>query len=385
LDKNTEIANVLFPDVDLLPEDMFRRFPPRKRCTFAKVTRFAPSPTGFLTIGGLYAAFISERLAHQTDGGKFFLRIEDTDKKREVGGSIGDILQSLDFIGIRTDEGVTGCDEEFGPYGPYKQSSRGSIYKVFIKNLLRHDLAYPCFCDENRLQKIRDTQQLTKTTTGYYGEWAVHRTFTVEQIKQELTLGKPFVIRLKSSGSPNKKIKYNDLIKGEIEMPENDQDIVIMKSDGIPTYHFAHAVDDLLMGTTHVIRGDEWIASVPIHLQLFQYLGYNHPEYGHLAPIMKMEGNTKRKFSKRKDRDAAVQYYREQGYPGEVISEYFMSLIDPNFEEWRKSHPAMPYSSFLIDLNKMNGGGPLFDLHKLNDIGKNVIGGWTAEDVYEQV
>lgn len=378
----TEIANLLLPDVNLLPDDIYREFPPRKRNASAKVTRFAPSPTGFLTIGGLYATFISERLAHQSEG-VFYLRIEDTDKKREVGGSTADIVQSLQYIGIRTDEGV-GTDGETGDYGPYTQSSRTSIYKVFVKHLLNQGLAYPCFCEEVELQMIRDTQQAEKTTPGYYGKWAKHRNFTLEQIKQEIAQGKTYVIRLKSPGSAARRIKYRDLIKGDIEMPENDQDIVIMKSDGIPTYHFAHVIDDFLMGTTHVIRADEWIASVPIHLQLFEMLGFRRPEYGHLAPLMKMEGNSKRKFSKRKDKDAAVQYYREQGYPGLAVSEYFMTLVNSNFEEWRRSHLTEPYSSFTVDMNKMNASGPLFDLDKLNDIGKNVIAGWTAEEVYSQ-
>ena len=378
-----DIVNLLFPDVTLFPEDLYRRYPPRQKNASARITRFAPSPTGFLTIGGLYATLISERLAHQS-GGVFYLRIEDTDQKREVAGSAEDIIESMEYIGIRADEGVMGSDAEIGDYGPYKQSSRAEMYKVFVKHLLRQGLAYPCFCDEEQLHGIREAQRCAKATTGYYGEWAVHRTYTASQIKQELDKGKPFVIRLKSPGRSDRKIKYGDLIKGDIELPENDQDIVIMKSDGLPTYHFAHAVDDYLMGTTHVIRADEWIASVPIHLQLFDILGFQRPEYGHLAPIMKMEGNAKRKFSKRKDPDAAVRFYREQGYPGEAVREYFMTLINSNYEEWRRSNPAASNTSFPIDMNKMNASGALFDAHKLNDIAKHTVAGFTAQEVYNR-
>ncbi|CAG7614476.1 glutamate--tRNA ligase [Paenibacillus allorhizosphaerae] len=377
------VANLLFPEVELPPEDIFRRFPQRKRTASAKVTRFAPSPTGLLTIGGLYATFISERMAHQSEG-IFYVRIEDTDKKREVAGSVEEILRSLEYVGLRIDEGMIGIGAETGAYGPYNQSSRTAIYNVFIKHLLKQGLAYPCFCDENELHTIREAQRSVNATTGYYGKWAVHRSFTLPQIKQELDKGKPYVIRLKSPGSADRRITYRDLIKGEIELPENDQDVVIMKSDGIPTYHFAHAVDDCLMGTTHVIRGDEWIASVPIHLQLFDVLGFTPPEYGHLAPIMKMEGSTKRKFSKRKDPDAAVRFYREQGYPGLAISEYFMTLINSNYEEWRMSNRAASYTGYTIDMNKMNASGALFDFNKLNDIAKNTIAGLSSQEVYRQ-
>lgn len=378
----TELAQRLFPAIEKLPEDVLGSYPTRQMKEGAKVTRFAPSPTGFLTIGGIYATLISERLAHQS-GGVFYLRIEDTDKKREVEGSIGDILQALSYCGIYPDEGPTAAGEEVGEYGPYKQTERASLYHVFIKNLIARGLAYPCFCDADELQQIRDKQQAAKLNPGYYGEWAIHRNLTLEQVEAELATGKPYVIRLKSTGSPDRRIKYNDLIKGEIEMPENEQDIVIMKSDGIPTYHFAHAVDDCLMGTTHVIRGDEWLASVPIHLQLFDMLGFRRPEYGYLAPLMKMDGASKRKFSKRKDPDAAASYYEQEGYPGISITEYLMTLINSNYEEWRMSQPEAPYSEFMIDMNKMNVSGALFDVNKLGDISKDVIALLSADEVFE--
>lgn len=382
--QHTELSMLLFPHVQLKPQDILSRYARRKLDPQAKVTRFAPSPTGFLTIGGLYATFISERLAHQS-GGVFYLRIEDTDKKREVEGSIEGIVQASDYFGIHHDEGVAVSGEEIGDYGPYKQSERAELYLVFIKDLIEKGLAYPCFCDAEALQDIRSTQQSLNETTGYYGKWAVHRNFSLEQVKEELAKGRPFVIRLKSPGSSDRKIRYTDLVKGELEMPENEQDIVIMKTDGVPTYHFAHAVDDYLMGTTHVIRGDEWLSSIPIHIQLFDILGWQRPEYGHLAPIMKMDGHSKRKFSKRKDPDAAVHYYQQEGYPKEAISEYFMTLVNSDYEEWRMSHTDEPFGRFHVNTGKMNVSGPLFDMAKLEDISKNVIAGMSAEDMYEQI
>ncbi|WP_028547453.1 glutamate--tRNA ligase [Paenibacillus sp. UNC451MF] len=382
--QNKELADLLFPHVHLVPQDIIAKYPARKLEATAKVTRFAPSPTGFLTIGGLYATFISERLAHQSEG-VFYLRIEDTDKKREVEGSIDGIVQALDYFGIRYDEGVTSFGEETGQYGPYKQSARVDIYQAFIKHFVEEGLAYPCFCDTEALQHIRNIQQSRGEMTGYYGKWALHRCFTLEQVKEELAKGKPFVIRLKSQGSSERKIRYTDLVKGLIELPENEQDIVIMKADGIPTYHFAHAIDDFLMGTTHVIRGDEWLSSVPIHVQLFEMLGFKRPEYGHLAPIMKMDGHSKRKFSKRKDPDAAVHYYQLEGYPREAISEYFMTLVNSNYEEWRIQHPAELFSSFVIETSKMSVSGPLFDMDKLHDISKDVIAKMSADEMFEQL
>lgn len=379
---NKALADMLFPDVSLQPEQITARYAPRNLQPGTKVTRFAPSPTGFLTVGGLYATMISERMARQS-GGVFYVRIEDTDKKREVEGSVADMIESLRQFGIGIDEGPTAEGIEYGNYGPYRQSDRVEIYQAWIKRLLQQHLAYPCFCTEEELQAIREQQTSEKQNTGYYGKWAVCRNLTVEQVKEQLAQGKPFVIRLKSPGSADRRVSYTDLIKGNIEMPENDQDIVLLKSDGVPTYHFAHAVDDHLMGTTHVFRGDEWLSSVPIHLQLFQILGFQTPQYGHLAPIMKMDDSSKRKFSKRKDRDATASYYRAAGYPILAVSEYFMTLINSDYEEWRLANPTEPYTRFQLDTDKMNVSGALFDMNKLNDISKDVIARFSAEDVYK--
>ncbi|MCP1133374.1 glutamate--tRNA ligase [Paenibacillus polysaccharolyticus] len=379
---NENMAELLFPETTQLPTDIYSQYPPRNLPSSTMVTRFAPSPTGALNIGGLYAALISERLAHQSNG-VFFLRIEDTDKKREVKGSLENIIGSLLNFGIYFDEGLTSSGKDLGAFGPYKQSSRIQTYKVFIKHLVRNGLAYPCFCDKDDLQKIRISQEKLKVTTGYYGQWAKHRDISFQKTKEELLKGKPFVVRLRSPGLSDRRIKYNDLVKGLIEFPENDQDIVIMKTDGLPTYHFAHAIDDFLMGTTHVIRGDEWLSSVPIHIQLFETLGFRVPEYGHIAPIMKQVGSSKRKFSKRKDLDGTADYYKEQGYPGIAIGEYFMHLINSDFEEWRLANPHKIYTDFFINTNKMNASGALLDMRKLTDISKDVLSRLTGHEVYD--
>lgn len=377
-----QMADLLFPDVTQEPADLFTLYPARELPPEAMVTRFAPSPTGALNIGGLYATLISERLAHQSNG-VFYLRIEDTDKKREVPGGVENILQSLVYSGVQWDEGPFLSGEDVGSYGPYKQSLRDGIYRVFLKHLIREGLAYPCFCNDEDLNQIRQSQQNSKVTPGYYGEWAKHRGITFEQTQEEIALGKPFVIRLRSSGSPNKKVIHYDLVKGRIAFPENDQDIVIMKTNGLPTYHFAHAIDDRLMGTTHVIRADEWLSSLPIHIQLFELLGFPLPKYGHIAPIMKLEGTSKRKFSKRKDLDGTAEYYKTQGYPGFALGEYFMNLINSGFEEWRTVNPQKAYHEYLISTDKMNSSGALLDMNKLNDTSKEVISRLTSEDVYE--
>lgn len=384
MSENRLMADLLLPDVVLLPEDIIGRYQKRKLPEKAMVTRFAPSPTGMLHVGGIYAALVSERVAHQS-GGVCYLRIEDTDRKREVSGSISEIINSLDYFGIRFDEGPTASGMEIGDYGPYKQSERAGIYKVFVKSLLERGLAYPCFCSTGELADIRRRQKECGAMPGYHGEWAVHMNITCEQAKSEIEKGKPYVIRLKSPGSINNKVKYTDLIKGFIEMPENDQDIVILKSDGLPTYHFAHAVDDFLMGATHVLRGDEWLSSVPVHLQLFDILGFSRPEYGHISPIMKLDGVSKRKFSKRKDLDGVAEYYRQQGYLGLAVIEYFMSLVNFNFEEWRMCNPLAPYADFTVDIGKMSASGALLDMNKLNDTSKDVVSKLSAEELYGQV
>ncbi len=376
-----ELAQLLFPGIEETPAEIRAAYPPRDLPDGALVTRFAPSPTGMLHIGGLYAALCSERLAHQS-GGRFFLRIEDTDQKRLVPESLADILESLEYFGIRPDESVTGADSETGRYGPYLQSRRGHIYRIFVKSLVQRGLAYPCFCTEPELERQKEIQERSGSRPGYYGKWAVHRDRPLTELAQLAEQGLPYAIRLKAPGRPDRRVRFTDLLKGTTIMPENDQDIVILKSDGLPTYHFAHAVDDGLMGTTHVIRGDEWLPSVPLHLQLFGLLGFEPPRYGHIAPLMKQDGNSRRKFSKRLDSDAAAAFYREQGYPGPAVVEYLLQMLNSNFEAWRAANPRAPYDAFPVRLDKIGGGGALFNLSKLNDVSRNRIAAEPATEVY---
>ena len=377
-----DLAELLFPHITKTPEDYFEMYPKRNLKEGAKVTRFAPSPTGFLHIGGLFAALISERMAHQSEG-VFMLRIEDTDKKREVEDGVTGIIEGLNAFGIYPDEGFVAKDRQVGEYGPYLQSARAEIYQTFVKSLVLKGLAYPCFCTEDEIAEIREEQEKEKELPGYYGKYAKCRELSFEQIKQNIENGMPYVMRLKSPGDPDKRITFKDGIRGNIEMPENIVDIVILKTDGIPTYHFAHAVDDTLMGTTHVIRGDEWISSVPIHLQLFYCLGFKPPKFAHIAPIMKTDGDGKRKLSKRKDPEASVSYYSSEGYPKDGVMEYLMNLANSTFEDFRKQNPKKDWREFPLQMNKMSISGSLFDLVKMNDICKNLIGGKTAEWVYE--
>ncbi|HCT64368.1 MAG TPA: glutamate--tRNA ligase [Lachnospiraceae bacterium] len=380
---NKELADILLPDVKNSPQYYEEKYPQRNLPQDAIVTRFGPSPTGFLHIGSLYAALIEKRAADQT-GGVFFLRIEDTDKKREVENGVTLLLDGLKQFGIVPDEGVVGEESEKGNYGPYKQSERAEIYKTFVKELIARGLAYPCFCSQEELEKSRSIQEQKGIRPGYYGKWAKDRNLSFEEIEKNLKEGKTFVIRIKAPEQKGKTIKFVDLIKDEIEMPENDLDAVIFKSDGLPLYHFAHAVDDHFMRTTHVIRGDEWLPSVPLHIQLFEMFGWKVPIYAHVAPINKIDGNSKRKISKRKDPEAAVSYYREKGYPSESVIDYLLNLANSNFEEWRMENPKAPNTEFVIDFVKMGVSGPLFDFVKMNDISKNVIGFMTSEEVYEK-
>lgn len=377
-----KLAQLLFPDIDKTCEDYEKMFPIRNLPEGAKVTRFAPSPTGFLHIGGLFAALISERTAHQS-GGKFILRIEDTDKKREVENGVSKIIEGLNSFGIQIDEGFTDFAVQTGDYGPYKQSEREKIYKCFAKSLVEKGYAYPCFCSEETLSALREKQEADKLLPGYYGKYALCRNLTYEEIEENIKAGKPYVLRLKSPGDENKRISFKDGIRGKIEMPENITDVVILKSDGIPTYHFAHVVDDHLMRTTNVIRGDEWISSIPIHLQMFYLLGFKPPKYAHIAPIMKEDGGGKRKISKRKDPEAAVTWYTDEGYPSDGVMEYLLNLANYTFEDFRRANKTAPWTEFKLEMNKMSNSGALFDLVKLNDICKNTIASYTAEKVYE--
>lgn len=377
-----KLADLLFSHIDKTPADYDSVYPKRELGEEAKVTRFAPSPTGFLHIGGLFAALISERIAHQS-GGRFILRIEDTDKKREVENGVERILEGLLGFGIKIDEGFTDFDVQTGDYGPYKQSERAEIYQCFAKELVKKGMAYPCFCTEDELSAIREVQEAEKLLPGYWGQFAKCRDLSFDEIKEKINSGLPYVLRLKSPGSEDRKVSFKDGIRGKIEMPENIVDVVILKSDGIPTYHFAHVVDDYLMGTTNVIRGDEWISSIPIHLQMFYMLGLKAPKYAHIAPIMKEDDGGKRKISKRKDPEAAVTYYDEEGYPADGVIEYLLNLANYNFEDFRKANKNAHWSEFKLEMNKMSNSGALFDLVKLNDICKNKIASYTSEKVYE--
>ncbi len=376
-----ELAQLLFPNITKAPQDMEDMYPPRALKEGARVTRFAPSPTGFLHFGNLFTCMVSYKTAKTTDG-VFYVRVEDTDQKRKVDGAIDVMLKGLSVYGINADEGVVGDEKEIGDYGPYYQSARVEIYQTYAKALVEQGLAYPCFCSADELDEIRTAQE-NESIKGYWGKWAKCRDLSFEQIKANIDSGMSWTLRLKSPGDLEKKCYFDDMIKGKIEMPENVQDVVLLKSDGIPTYHFAHAVDDHLMRTTHVVRGDEWISSVPIHLQLFKVLGFKPPKYAHVSPIMKEENGGKRKLSKRKDPEAAVTYYAEEGYPQESVNEYMMTLANSNFEDWRRMNKTEPIEKFSFNLKKMSVSGALFDIVKLTDVSKNVISVMPAEKVFE--
>ena len=377
-----DLANLIFPeskDISYYEE----KYPKRNLKEGAIVTRFAPSPTGFVHIGGLYQSVIAKKLANQT-GGVFFLRIEDTDQKREVENGVTGIVNALKDFAMEPDEGMISDTESKGEYGPYKQSERKEIYQAYAKYLIEQGKAYPCFCTPEEVEEIRAKQEAAKIRPGYYGVWAKCRNITVEEAIEKIKNGEKYIIRFKSPGREDRKIKHHDAIKGNVDFPENDQDIVIIKADGLPTYHFAHVVDDHLMRTTHVIRGDEWLSSVPLHLQLFHELGFKAPKYAHIAPIMKNDNGNKRKLSKRKDQEAAVSYYEEEGIPEEAVKEYLLNIANSNFENWRRANKEKSIDEFELQLNKMSVSGALFDMVKLLDIGKTVISRYTAEKVYEE-
>lgn len=378
---NKKLAQLLFGNIDKTPDDYEQLYPARQLKEGARVTRFAPSPTGFLHFGNLFTCLIAYKTAKATDG-VFYVRVEDTDQKRKVDGAIEVMLKGLSVYGVTPDEGVVGEGTQQGEYGPYYQSLRKEIYQAYAKSLVEQGLAYPCFCSAEELDEIRAAQE-NESTKGYWGEWARCRNLTYDEIEEKINSGMPFTLRLKSPGALDKKCFFDDMIKGKIEMPENVQDIVLLKSDGIPTYHFAHAVDDHLMRTTHVVRGDEWISSTPVHLQLFRVLGFKPPKYAHVAPIMKEENGGKRKLSKRKDPEAAVTYYSEQGYPQESVNEYIMTLANSNFEDWRKMNKDEKLEKFPFNLKKMSVSGALFDIVKLTDVSKNVISKMTAQQVFD--
>ena len=375
-----DLANLIFPnakDYTFYEEKYVARSLPEG----AVVTRFAPSPTGFVHIGGIYQSLIARLMTK--DQGVFFVRIEDTDQKREVEGGTKQIIDALYDSDLAPNEYVDENDVDHGEYGPYKQSLRKEIYHSYAKRLLEEGNAYPCFCSPEDLEAIRNDQEKAKERTGYYGKWTKCRNMPVDMAIEKIKNGDPYIVRFKSPGNPDKKIKHKDVIKGAVDFPENDQDIVIIKSDGLPTYHFAHAVDDHLMQTNLVIRGDEWLASVPLHLQLFYVLGFKSPRYAHIAPMMKVDGEGKRKLSKRKDPESAVGYYKEEGIPKQSVLEYLMNIANSNFEIWRKQNIDKSMYEFDFDIKKMGVSGALFDMVKMLDVSKNVISRYTAEEVYD--
>ena len=381
---NELLAELLLPDIKNTPEYYEDIYPNRQLKEGARVTRVAPSPTGYLHLGTLFAALVNRITATSTDG-IFYTRIEDTDKKREVKGGIEDIIDGLNRFGIKIDEGFVSGNNESGEYGPYKQSLRAEIYQTYVKELIKQGLAYPCFCTAEELEAVRSVQEKNKVRTGYHGEYAKHRNITYNEAKELIDKGMPYVVRLKSPGNEENKIIFEDGIKGKIEMPENDEDFVLLKSDGIPTYHFAHAIDDHLMHTTHVIRGDEWISSVPKHIQLFKLLGFKPPKYAHVAPIMKLDNGAKRKISKRKDPEAAVRFFAEQGYESENVIEYLMTVASSEFEDWRRANKEADYKDFKFNLKKMSVSGALYDENKLLDVSKNRIALLNSKQVYEKL
>ena len=380
-----KLAELLFPDVVNGPDYYEKKFPERDLPKGAEVTRMAPSPTGFIHLGNLYSALADERIAHR-NGGVFYLRIEDTDEKRKVDGAVETIINVLRYFDIEFDEGAgfTDADPQ-NVYGPYFQRKRVEIYHAYAKDLVKRGLAYPCFCTEEELEEVRKKQEEDKAMTGYYGKYAVCRNLTLEDIEAKLKAGLTYVLRLRSAGSPDKEIVFHDRIMGEIKLPENIHDIVLLKRDGVPTYHFAHAIDDHLMRTTMVIRGGEWLASVPTHYELFHVLGFKMPSYGHTAHLMKFDEETggKRKLSKRKDPELSLDYYRKDGYHPMAMKVYLLTLLNSNFEEWYEKFPDKDIKEFPFSVEKMSQSGALFDKDKLHNICKNELAKLSEEEMYD--
>lgn len=380
---NKELANIMYPSVTKTISDYETIYPERNIDDKAVVSRFAPSPTGFVHMGSLLAAFVSNKAARDTNG-IFYLRIEDTDGKRSVENGIEGIINDLNSFNIKIDEGAISDNKEIGNYGPYIQSKRIDIYNTFAKWLVENDYAYPCFCSEEDINEIRKIQESKKDRIGYYGKYAKCRFLTNEERAERIKNGEKFVLRLKSTGDFNKKVVINDLVRGSIEYPENDIDHVLIKSDGVPVYHFAHVVDDHLMRTTHVTRGEEWLPSTPLHIELFKKFGFKVPKYCHLGLVMKVdEEGVRRKLSKRKDPEAAVSYYHEKGIPVEAVKLYLMTIANSNFEGWMDSNPGKSIDEFKFDFKKMSKSGSLFDLEKLLNISRNYISRLTAREVYD--
>lgn len=367
-----QLAERLFPDVTTTVDDLEARYPARDLAEGARVTRLGPSPTGFIHIGNLYGALIDERLAHQS-GGRFLLRIEDTDDKRKVEGAEALIIRAMEYFGIHFDEGVTLSGDK-GDYGPYHQSERVEIYQAVAKHLVAQGKAYPSFATEEDLAKIREAQEAQKLNTGYYGKWATDRNLTLEEIEEKLAAGEEWTLRLRAAGNPEETRAIPDGIRGHVTIHPNDQDFVLLKTNGVPTYHFAHVCDDHFMRVTHVVRGEEWLATLPFHIELFETLGWEHPVYCHTAHLMKIdEAGTRRKLSKRKDPEMALSFYEEKGFFPEAVREYIMILLNSDYEEWRLANPDTPLEDFPVHLDKMATSGALFDMVKLEDVSKETL------------
>ena len=391
------LAELLFPDVTETPEELENKYPPRNLPEGAKVTRFAPSPTGFIHLGGIYGAMIDERLAHQS-GGVFYLRIEDTDAKREVEGAAEQLISVLAEYGLNFDEGAAigedGKITDLGDYGPYKQSQRGFIYRVYAKKLVEEGKAYPVFTTEEEFDELASADKKAEVKSKVWTDdanaeqkeaQARQREFTLEEVQSRLLNGDRFVLRILSDGDGEKKVRTTDLVRGSLEFPENDEDFVLLKSDGIPTYHFAHAVDDHLMGTSHVVRGEEWLPSLPKHIQLFRYLGFKPPKYLHTAQIMKLDENGNKKKLSKRDLGLDMTDYKRNGYAPLCVCEYIMTLLNSSYDEWRMQNPEKPYTDFPFTIKKMSSSGCLLDLPKLGDVSKNVISRWDADRVYSEL
>lgn len=382
---NKELANLIYPDINKDISYYENKYPLRKLKEGAIVSRFAPSPTGFVHMGSLLTTFIAQKVPKDTDG-IFYIRIEDTDQKRSLENGIQGIIDDLKSFDISYDEGVISETESKGEYGPYIQSKRKEIYQTFVKYLIEKDLAYPCFCSEETLDNMRKQQEKQKDRLGYYGKWAICRSLSKEECAKRIINGDNYIIRLKSPGNFNKKIVVHDLVRGSIEFPENDLDVVLIKNDGLPIYHLAHIVDDYLMRTTHILRAEEWLSSTPIHLQLWQTFDFKPPKYAHLGLVMKIEDSgIRRKLSKRKDPEAAVSYYHEKGYPIYAIKQYLLTLANSNFEGWMDDNPDKLIEEFKIDFKKISKSGSLFDLEKIINISKNYISKLSALEVYNSL
>lgn len=381
---NEMLASLIFPDITEGIEDLEKKYPKRNLADGAEVTRFAPSPTGFLHIGGLFGSLIDMRVANQSNG-IFMLRIEDTDQKREIENGTRNLINEMRAFNIINDEGLVTETAQVGEYGPYKQSEREYIYKVCAKELIKRGRAYPCFCSADDLNKLRESQEKNKQIPGYYGTYARCRNYTVEEQIAKIKAGIPYVLRFRSEGSHLRKVKVQDIVRGKIEMAGNDQDIVIIKSDGLPTYHFAHAVDDHFMRTTIVIRGEEWIPSTALHMELFDALGFEQVRYAHTPTMMKIDNGSKRKLSKRKDPESAVNFFLEEGYPVDSVIEYLLTIINSDYELWRKANKTANWREFKVKLDKLNSSGALFDMVKLTDVSKEVISRMNTEELLNNV